>query len=109
MHRSIFILALALPWLASGASAQARDAEAGRTKAQSCAVCHGQNGISITPDAPHLAGQPVIYLVAQLRAYRGGTRAHEVMGLMAKPLSDDDISNLAAWFNSIRVDAQLPR
>ena len=95
--------------LGVASAAHPRDAEAGRSKAQTCAVCHGQNGISTTPDAPHLAGQPVIYLVAQLRAYRGGTRAHEVMGLMAKPLSDDDISNLATWFNSIRVEAQLPR
>ena len=47
-------------------------------------------------------------LAAQLRAYRSGARKHEVMVLMAKPLSDDDISNLAAWFSSIRVEAQPP-
>jgi cytochrome c553 len=30
------------------------------------------------------------------------------MAVMAKPLSDDDIQNLAAWFNSIRVEASAP-
>jgi cytochrome c553 len=63
-------------------------------------------GISNMPDAPHLAGQPEIYLAAQLRAYRSGERKHEVMAVMAKPLSDDDIGNLAAWFASIKVEAK---
>ena len=86
----------------------ADDASAGRNKAQVCAVCHGTLGVSVTPDAPNLAGQPAIYLAAQLRAYRGGVRKHEVMSLMAKPLSDDDITLLAAWFASIRIEAQAP-
>jgi cytochrome c553 len=30
------------------------------------------------------------------------------MAVMAKPLTDDDIRNLAAWFNSIRVEASAP-
>ncbi len=94
--------------LAGGGPATARDAAAGRAKAAACAVCHGQNGISIAPDAPHLAGQPAIYVAAQLRAYRSGERKHEVMAVMAKPLSDDDIQNLAAWFASIRVEATAP-
>jgi cytochrome c553 len=87
----------------------AQDAELGRAKAQACAVCHGVNGIANTPDAPHLAGQPVIYLTAQLRAYRNGKRAHEVMGVLARGLSDEDIGHLAAWYASIRVEVQLPR
>ncbi len=95
--------------IATAASpALAADAAAGRQKAQTCAVCHGPTGLSVTPDAPNLAGQPEIYLAAQLRAYRGGTRAHEVMSLMAKPLTDDDIANLAAWFASLRIQVQAP-
>jgi cytochrome c553 len=88
--------------------ASAADAAAGKTKAQACAVCHGPLGLSTLPDAPNLAGQPAIYLAAQLRAYRSGVRKHEVMSLMAKPLGDDDIDNLALWFSSIRIDARAP-
>ncbi|MDN3922308.1 c-type cytochrome [Roseateles violae] len=88
--------------------APAGDVEAGRAKAQACAVCHGPLGLSTAPDAPNLAGQPELYLAAQLRAYRSGARKHEVMGVMAKPLSDEDIANLAAWFAAIRVEAQPP-
>lgn len=95
-------------WACALPLAQANDATAGRQKAQACSVCHGPLGVSVTPDAPHLAGQPTIYLAAQLRAYRSGTRKHEVMAVIAKPLSDDDISNLAAWFASIRIEAKAP-
>ena len=106
------------PWLRlaaalSGAlacwTAQANDLNAGRQKAQACAVCHGPLGLSSAPDAPHLAGQPALYVATQLRAYRSGARKHEVMAVMAKPLSDDDINHLAAWFASIRVEAQPPQ
>ena len=89
-------------------SVQAQNVEAGRQKAQACTVCHGPLGLSSTPDAPHLAGQPAIYTATQLRAYRSGNRKHEVMAVMAKPLTDDDIANLAAWFASLRVDVQPP-
>jgi len=88
--------------------ASAADAAAGKTKAQTCSVCHGAIGISTSPDAPNLAGQPEIYLSNQLRAYRSGERRHEVMALIAKPLSDDDIANLAAWFSSVRIEAKGP-
>ena len=106
-------LALRGLWAVIAASlaqvASARDPQAGQAKAAACAVCHGQLGISNTPDAPHLAGQPALYVATQLRAYRSGARKHEVMAVMAKPLSDDDIDNLAAWYASIRIEAQSPR
>ncbi len=91
-------------WLA--ASCQAGEVAAGRKKAAACAVCHGPLGVATLPDAPNLAGQSAIYLVAQLKAYRGGTRQHEVMSLMAKALSDTDIDNLASWYSSLQVEVK---
>jgi cytochrome c553 len=95
------LLAACLSQAAVGA-----DVAAGRQKANACAVCHGPLGIATVPDAPNLAGQPAPYVVAQLQAYRAGTRKHEVMTLMAKPLTDADIENLAAWFSSLKVQVQ---
>ena len=86
----------------------AADAQAGRAKAAACVLCHGTAGISKLPNAPHLAGQPAIYLEEQLRGYRSGRRRHEVMNVVAKPLSDADIADLAAWFASIRIEATAP-
>jgi cytochrome c553 len=74
-----------------------------------CATCHGPLGVSSAPDAPHLAGQPKIYLTAQLKAFRGGSRRHEVMNVIAKPLSDEDIEALADWYASLAVEAREKR
>jgi cytochrome c553 len=84
------------------------DAAAGRTKAAICTTCHGPDGLSRLPNAPHLAGQPELYLTEQLKAYRAEMRKDPMMTVIAKPLSDQDIADLAAWYNSIKVTATLP-
>ncbi len=89
--------------LLSVGSAQARDPVAGKARAASCATCHGPLGLSQLPNAPHLAGQPAIYTTEQLKAYRSGKRQNEVMGVMAKPLTDQEIDDLAAWYESIKI------
>jgi cytochrome c553 len=106
LNRGCTVLAIALATAA--APAMARDAQAGRVKSQACMVCHGEVGISTAPDAPNLAGQPALYVAAQLKAYRVGDRRHEVMGVIARMLSDADIENLAEWYASIRIEAQAP-
>ena len=80
----------------------------GKAKAQMCAACHGLLGVGTTPDTPNLAGQPRSYLVEQLKQFRGGKRSHEVMNVVAKPLTDSDIADLADWFASIAVEARPP-
>ena len=104
MGREIVVLAA---WLAS-ASAAGADVEAGRRKAATCVPCHGESGIGTLPNAPHLAGQPAIYVGDQLRQFRSGKRPSEVMAVIAKPLSDQDIDDLAAWYEAIRVEAKPP-
>jgi cytochrome c553 len=99
------LAALATAVGAQGLSPQAR---AGQEKSRSCMVCHGQVGVSNQPHVPHLAGQPAIYVAEQLKAYRTGRRANEIMSVIAKPLTDDDIASLAAWYASIRIDATAP-
>jgi cytochrome c553 len=101
-------LVLVLLLCLAPAGAGAADPQAGRSKAAACVVCHGQAGISTLPNAPHLAGQPAIYMEEQLRSYRSGMRRHEVMNVVAKPLSDADIGDLAAWYASIRIEATPP-
>jgi cytochrome c553 len=97
------LLCAVLPWRAA-----AEDLAAGKAKAQSCAVCHGANGLSQMPGAPNLAGQTAIYVSEQLKNYRSGKRSNEIMSVIAKPLSDDEIANLAAWFESIRIQVTPP-
>jgi cytochrome c553 len=94
--------------LTAAAGALAADPPPGKAKAQMCSTCHGVLGIGTMPDTPHLAGQPRIYLVEQMKQFRSGKRSHEVMNVIAKPLTDADISDLADWFSSIAVEARPP-
>ncbi|MBT1064110.1 cytochrome c [Bowmanella sp. Y26] len=81
--------------------AVAGDIAAGKAKSATCAACHGANGISQIPMYPNLAGQKEQYLVLQMKAFRDGERKNMVMAPMAKPLSDDDIANLSAYYASL--------
>ena len=105
MSKNHVALLFAASW-ALCASAALAGADAGKVKARPCSVCHGPQGLSVLPQAPHLAGQPEEYLAEQLKAYRSGRRVNDIMTLMAKPLSDDDIADLAAWFASIRIEVK---
>lgn len=87
----------------------AGDLDAGRIKAEkSCAVCHGVDGQATVPLAAHISGQQKDYLIIQLRAYRSGKRPHDQMGFIAKPLTNEDIDNLAEWYSSIKVNVEKP-
>jgi cytochrome c553 len=101
MSMQKFMLALAL--LLALAAAQGAGTEAGKAKAQACAACHGERGITTMANTPHIAGQPEAYIADQLRAYRSGKRVHPVMQVIAKPLTDEDIASLAAFYSSVKI------
>ncbi len=82
-------------------SAQDGDIEAGKQKAAPCASCHGQVGISASPDFPHLAGQVPGYIASQLASFKSGDRANPVMQGMSAALSDEDMANLDAYYVSL--------
>lgn len=84
------------------------DSSAGRSKAKQCQTCHGIDGIAKIPIAPHLAGESQIYIETQLKAFRNGKREHEMMSVVAQGLTDEDISDLAAWYASIKISVELP-
>ena len=93
--------------LALAGSSHASNVVAGKSKAATaCAVCHGPVGLAMAPNTPHLAGQPQPYLVEQLRNYRSGKRHHEVMSVIAKPLTDQEIENLANWYSSLQLQVE---
>jgi cytochrome c553 len=73
-----------------------------------CQVCHGIDGIAKIPIAPHLAGESQIYIETQLKAFRSGKREHEMMSVIAKDLADDDITNVAQWYSSIKIQVTMP-
>ena len=87
------VLGHALPALADFAAAKQK-AE------QVCAACHGPEGTKpVTPDTPKLAGQYDDYLEHALMEYQSGARQNALMNGLAKPLSKQEIKELAQYFS----------
>jgi cytochrome c553 len=78
--------------------AHAADVEAGKAKAEVCAGCHGENGISQTENIPSLAGQPDMFVQWQLVFFRAGARKNEQMQPVVAEITNEDVRNLGAYF-----------
>lgn len=109
--RRAALLALGGVLLAGGVLAESPlpegDPAAGRKLAGMCRTCHGLDGFARIPIAPHIGGEPPAYLASQLMAFRSGERVHEMMTVVAKNLSDEQIANLAAWYGAHRAEATV--
>lgn len=101
MKKLLTICAIIASLCATQAVLAAGNAAAGKQKAQACAACHGANGISTSDQFPILAGQYPDYIAQALHEYKDGQRKNPIMTGMAKPLSDQDIADLAAYFSSL--------
>ncbi len=97
---SYAISAVALLLLGS-LPASAADVAAGKAKAEVCAGCHGENGISQMENIPSLAGQPDQFLQWQLVFFRAGSRKNEQMQPIVEEINNEDIRNLGAYFSSL--------
>ncbi len=80
------------------APASAQDIQAGRTKAQACAACHGADGNSSVGNFPNLAGQTWRYIYIQLKDFKEGRRKDPAMSPMAEPLSRQDMIDIANFY-----------
>jgi len=97
--------AVAIP----SAAMAAGNIEAGKalTEKYSCAACHGKDfNTPIDPGYPKLAGQHRDYLEHALLAYQRGTdatngRGNPIMAGQVKPLSHQDIKDIAAYLHSL--------
>jgi cytochrome c553 len=88
------------------------DAERGAVIAQTCTGCHGIPGYFNAQPAyhvPKLGGQNADYLEVALQGYRRGSRGHDTMQAQASTLSDQDIADVAAYFESFKGDAETGR
>jgi cytochrome c553 len=81
-------------------------AEAGKARALTCGACHGADGNSASPVWPNLAGQNAPYILAQLQAFKDGTRKDPLMSGQAMMLTEEDMANLAVYFESLPAAAQ---
>jgi cytochrome c553 len=80
--------------------------EDGKAKSLTCSACHGPEGNSVSPMWPNIAGQNAPYLLAQLMAFKEGSRTDPLMSAQAMMLSDQDMADLAVYFESLPAAAQ---
>jgi len=109
MKHSVAAAVLVAAACAASASYAADPAAGKKVASGMCAVCHGVDGIAKNPDAPHLAAENVEYLLRQLKAFKSGERKHEQMSIIAQGLSDEQMANVAAWYSSIKIKAEMPQ
>ena len=87
--------------LMSGSFAAAADIAAGKEKAELCAACHGEAGLSQTENIPSLAGQLDQFIQWQLVFFRSGARKNEQMQPIVEQLTNEDIRDLGAYFAAL--------
>ena len=99
MKNWLMMLSVATALISGGANA-AGDAAAGQAKSALCMACHGADGNSVNPIWPKIAGQHEGYIIKQLQEFKSGVRVDATMLPMVAALTDEDMANLAAFFNS---------
>jgi cytochrome c553 len=91
---------------ASADSLVAGSAGTGEAKALTCTACHGAEGVSANPVWPNIAGQNAPYMLHQLQSFKNGGRVDPLMSSQAMLLSDEDMNDLAVYFESLPAAAQ---
>ena len=94
------LLAALLAAASTAATAASGDASVGKKKSAPCAACHGESGVSVSPEFPNLAGQYADYLESAMKHYQNGKRKNPIMQAQVKDLKQKDIMDLAAYFAS---------
>lgn len=79
----------------------AGDPVAGKVKSLICQACHGEDGNSVTPDCPKLAGQYAAYIRKEIKDFQIGSRRDPIMTDIALGLTNEqDLLDIAAYFAS---------
>lgn len=98
MNKTLFTTALAL---ALASSAWAGDPSAGQSKASGCMICHGNAGFPGIFYTLQLAGRNADKLVIKTNKYRTGKILHPVMNMAVMPLTDKDVEDISAFYQSL--------
>jgi cytochrome c553 len=97
------VMALGFVW---AAPALAQDA---KTIASTvCTACHGEDGNSLVPMFPKIAGLQEEYIVKQLRDFKSGRRKSDIMAPVVAALKSEDFLPLGSYFSSQKMKAGEP-
>ena len=96
--RLVPILALSLLTLTTAMANG--DIQRGKEQSVTCAACHGQDGNSINPEWPNLAGQHEKYLLLALNSFKETSRQNVLMTSQVTQLDEQTMEDLAAYYAS---------
>ena len=98
-----FAVAMCLASVGLAATAQSAASLNARSLAATCANCHGTDGRSVEGAAvPSLAGMPKAYMLAQMKAFKDGSRPATIMHQLAKGYTDQQVETIATYFSALK-------
>ncbi|MDC9729082.1 MAG: c-type cytochrome [Methyloprofundus sp.] len=103
MKKTLLAVSVSLSLFAMAGNVHAGSIKAGQDKSATCAGCHGEKGNSLVSMYPKLASQNEEYLIKQLHAFKDGSRNGPMMASMASGLSDEDIEDIAVFYEAQKV------
>lgn len=77
--------------------------KSGRGKAQLCTRCHGRLGMVHAISKNNFDGTVEAFVIKELVDFRTGARVHAVMTSISQTLTDQDINDVAAWYQAVSV------
>ncbi len=98
MKRSTLLQTALFTWGLSFSVASIAGGASGEMLGNTCAGCHGTNGISNGPASPSLAGIDYDYMVEAMKQFQAGERRSTIMTRIAKGYSDADIEAMSKYF-----------
>lgn len=108
LRSTLLLLGLGLAASFATAVQAAGDAASGKVLAYTCQGCHGvpsyKNAAPVY-SVPKLGGQQSAYLVLALTGYAKGERAHGTMHAQAASMSEQDLADIAAFFQGPAMKA----
>jgi cytochrome c553 len=109
MIKALLTVPLFLALAVSAVTVQAQTGvDNGKNKAAVCTGCHGEDGNSIMPGFPKLAGQHKSYLVNQLLAFKSGARLSPMMAPLALGLDEEAIAEIADYYAANKITKNPP-
>lgn len=103
LHGFLFVMLIFL--LFNAQAIAGGNPEQGKLKADTCLGCHGVPSLTNvypTYSVPKIGGQYEEYIVAALKAYQSGERSHRTMRAQSSRLSEEDMSDIGAYFESLQ-------
>ncbi|MCK4841908.1 MAG: cytochrome c4 [Methylococcales bacterium] len=106
MIKKLLLLSIALVFSTAFSSVFAEgNISAGKAKSSNCTSCHGDDGNSMMPTFPKLAGQHAEYIEKQLFAFKNNDRNSPMMAPLAMALSKQSIEDIAAFYASNKISS----